>query len=113
MYSGHKTRLFDVAIRQNMPLFFIGVMFSDLEHDTKIRRLDALRNLPWYFKIPVNTSLLVLFFFFASVEEEEHSYLKKEEYRTFDKNTTNDYTIGFPTCMLIAGLSIFILALIS
>ena len=113
MHSVPKNRLFDTAIRQNMPLFFIGVMFCDLEHDPKIRRLDTLRNLPWYFKVPVNISLIILFFFYASVEEEQNDHLRSDDYRTYDIAATNDYLIGHPVCMLIAGLSIFILALIS
>ena len=96
-----------------MPLFFIGVMFCDLEHDKAIRRLDALRDLPWYFKIPINTGLLILFCFYGSVWEEENSRLKSDVYRSYEKNATNDYMIGFPTCMLISSVSIFMLALIS
>jgi len=88
-------------------------MFCDLEHDTKIRRLDALRELPWYFKVPINTGLFILFCFYGSVWEEENSRLKSDEWRSYEKSATNDYMIGFPVCMLISAVSIFVLALIS
>jgi peptidoglycan/LPS O-acetylase OafA/YrhL len=68
-----KNRLFDVAIRQNLPIFFWGVMFCDLEHDKTNRRIDSLRNLPWYFKFPLNTVLFALFCIYASVDIEENN----------------------------------------
>lgn len=88
-------------------------MFCDLEHDKKVRRLDALRGLPWYAKIPLNTALIVIFFIYASVAEDVEDHLRTEDMRTYDIMVTGDYTIGFTVCMHIAALSIFLLALIS
>jgi peptidoglycan/LPS O-acetylase OafA/YrhL len=67
-YTAPKSRRFDLAIRENMPTFIWGILFCDLEHDKSIRRLDSLRNLEWYFKIPINASLFILFIFYGSVD---------------------------------------------
>ena len=113
MYTVPKTRLFDTAVRQHMPTFFWGIMFCDLEHDKSIRRLDTLRNLEWYFKIPINATLFILFIFFGSVDIEPLSAEKPDDIRTFDMAVTGNYVIGMPVCMLLAALSVFVLALIS
>lgn len=113
MYTGSKTRLFDTAVRQHMPTFFWGVMFCDLEHDKVNRRLDALRDLDWWWKVPINATLFILFIFYGSVDIEPLSALKPDDIRTFDMATTGNYVIGMPVCMLLAALSIFVLALIS
>ena len=106
-------QFFDKAIRESIPTFFIGVLFCDLEHDQKVRRLDALRELPWYFKIPINLSLVIMFFIYASVAEDSEDHYRPEDMRTYDAMVTGNYKIGFPVCMHIAALSIFLLALIS
>jgi peptidoglycan/LPS O-acetylase OafA/YrhL len=106
-------QFFDKAIRESLPTFFIGVMFCDLEHDQKVRRLDSLRELPWYVKIPLNTALIVIFCIYASVAEDSEDHYRHQDMRTYDIMVTGDYTIGFGVCMHIAALSIFLLALIS
>jgi hypothetical protein len=113
MYTVPKTRLFDTAVRQHLPTFFWGVMFCDLEHDKNIRRLDSLRNLDWWWKVPINITLLSIFIFFGSVDIEPLDAERPEDMRTFDAAVTGGYTIGMPLCMLIAALAIFVLALIS
>jgi len=69
-------QFFDKAIRESLPTFFIGVMFCDLEHDQKVRRLDSLRELPWYVKIPLNTALIVIFCIYASVAEDSEDHYR-------------------------------------
>lgn len=113
MYTVKKNRLFDTAIRQHMPTFFWGVMFCDMEHDKNIRRLDSLRNLDWWWKVPINLTLFSIFIFFGSVDIEPLDAMRPEDMRTFDAAVTGNYTIGMPFCMLIAALAVFVLALIS
>ena len=88
-------------------------MFCDLEHDKNIRRLDSIRDLDWWWKIPINTTLFILFIFFGSVDIEPLSAEKPDDIRTFDMAVTGNYVIGMPVCMLLAALAVFVLALIS
>ena len=58
-------------------------MFADLEHDKNIRRLDAIRNLDWWWKIPINISLFIIFIFYGSVEIESERAHKPDDVTTF------------------------------
>jgi len=81
-----------------MPTFIWGILFSDLEHDKSIRRLDTLRNLEWYFKIPINATLFILFIFYGSVDTKYELYGKPDDMKTFEMAVTGNYVIGFPVC---------------
>ena len=52
-----------------LPLFLIGVIFSDIEHLSKGfgRPLDALRNINFWVKIPINLAFIVIFMFYGSL----------------------------------------------
>lgn len=52
-----------------MPIFFFGVIFADLE-TMKNRPLDAVRNLHWGWKIPINLFLALVVVSWGSYEDE-------------------------------------------
>jgi hypothetical protein len=53
-------------IIEHIPIFFIGVIIADMESDPHSRPLDSIRNLNWYWKIPINLVLLFIFFTYGS-----------------------------------------------
>ena len=50
----------------NMPVFFFGVAFADLETWKDYRPLDSVRELHWGWKIPLNTFIIAIVFSYGS-----------------------------------------------
>ena len=70
-YSVHfkKGMTLQYGLVMYLPLFLIGVIFSDIEHLSKGfgRPLDALRNINFWVKIPINLVFIVIFMFYGSL----------------------------------------------
>ena len=54
-----------------LPVFVFGVIFSDIEHLTKGfgRPLDAIRNINFWVKIPINLVFITIFVVYGSQTE--------------------------------------------
>ena len=72
-YSVHfkKGMTLQYGLVMYLPLFLIGVIFSDIEHLSKGfgRPLDALRNINFWVKIPINLVFLTIFVVYGSQTE--------------------------------------------
>jgi len=53
-------------IALNMPVFFFGVMFADIETWKDFRPLDSVRELHWGWKIPINTVIIAIIVSYGS-----------------------------------------------
>lgn len=106
---------FDKILRFHLPTFAFGVIFADLEcvNINGRRPLDVIRKLPLWVKVPFNISLFTLFAVFGTVDTEYQTWMKEKHFQKYSLSASFGYTIGFPMCMLIAGLAMFILCLTS
>ena len=61
-------------------MFTYGLIFSDIEHLTKGfgRPLDAIRNMNFWVKIPINLFLIILFMFYGSLLPDDQCAMKDE-----------------------------------
>ena len=115
MYEVRKSFLYDKAVRMHIPTFAWGVIFADIDtiNINGRRPLDVLRKMSIWVKIPFNLFLLALFCVFGAVDIETLNHMRSEENQRFSLTVTFGYFIGMPVAMLIAALSIFLLALTS
>ena len=60
-----------MIIKIYVPIFLAAVVFADIESIKTSRPLDAIRNLHWGWKIPLNFVLLFLFGICGSSQPEE------------------------------------------
>lgn len=68
--ADEKTEL-SVIIKIYIPIFLVAVVFADIESMKTWRPLDAIRNLHWRWKIPINFVLLFLFAVCSSAQPKE------------------------------------------
>lgn len=115
MYEVKPSFLYDKAVRMHVPTFAWGVIFADIEtiNINGRRPLDVLRKMSIWVKIPFNLFLFALFCVFGAVDIETLNHMRAEEDQRYSLVVSFGYFIGMPVCMLIAALSMFILALTS
>ena len=96
----------------HLPIFILGIMFADMESLPK-RPLDKIRLLSIWWKIPLNTALIVIFLSYGSWTGERHCLTTYDEDCDFWHYTTFSGHIPKLFAMYAATLSLFILALTS
>ena len=96
----------------HLPIFVVGVFFADMESLPK-RPLDKIRLLSIWWKIPINTLLLLVFFTYGSWTGEGHCLTTYDEECDFWYYTTIFGYIPKAFAMYAAAVSIFLLALTS
>ena len=95
-----------------LPLFFMGVAFSDIESMKDWRPLDAIRDLGLGMTLLRNTILLTIFFLFGSLNK-YGCYNEKDEACPLFNFITLDSHLPFWMAIYIGALAIFVLALVS
>ena len=109
--TAQKDRMLTRGFR-HLPLFFIGVVFADIESLEK-RPLDKVRNLSIWWKIPINTVLLAIFLVYGSYTGDDHCYTAYDDECDLWRYATIGGFIPKAVAMYAGSLAIFFLALTS
>lgn len=95
-----------------MPLFFIGVAFSDVEFIKGWRPIDQFRNISTWMAVLRNIVLLTLFFTFGSLNR-YGCYRSDDAQCWFNNAITLNFYVPYWIAIYIGALAIFFLALTS
>lgn len=107
----------DVNLRAYLPLFTFGVIFSDVENlklpKGELVPFEKMRQLAWYWKIPINLALAILFTFYGSTIEQETCKKRGDDCAFFDAIQFYQGAKFFWIFQTIAAVAGFILAITS
>lgn len=107
----------DVNLRAYLPLFTFGVIFSDVENlklpKGELMPFEKMRQLAWYWKIPINLVLVILFTFYGSTIEQETCKKRGDDCAFFDAVQFYQGAKFFWIFQTIAAIAGFILAITS
>jgi peptidoglycan/LPS O-acetylase OafA/YrhL len=96
----------------NLPLFFMGTAFADMEFIKGWRPLDKLRDINIWLAVLRNITLLIIFFLWGSLNRYGCYRADDEQCPLFNAITINFY-LPYWMAIYIGALAIFTLALLS
>ena len=97
---------------KHFPVFFVGVIFADLE-TSDANPLDWLKDLEWFWKIPINLLLLALVAIYGSYYGNGKCLRVNDGDCEFHRIMTINHVIPLEACVYIGAVPLILLALTS
>ena len=97
----------------HLPVFFLGVVLADFEHMKDVRPLDLVRDLKWWWKIPINLVLVFIIVSLGSYRGNGHCLNDHDGNCEFWKYVTLNFALNKLFYNYIAAIALIFFALTS